>query len=47
ILLTPGGQSGNPLSPHFRDLTSSWAEGEPMPLLPGPAAASFTIVPEG
>ncbi len=47
ILLTPGGQSGNPLSPHFRDLTSSWVQGEPMPLLPGPAAASFTIVPEG
>ena len=23
ILLTPGGQSGNPLSPHFQDLTSA------------------------
>ena len=45
ILLTPGGQSGNPLSPHFRDLTRSWVEGEPRSLLPGEAAATFTIEP--
>lgn len=45
ILLTPGGQSGNPLSPHFRSLNASWLEGEPMPLLPGAPVATFTLEP--
>ncbi|HAW96560.1 MAG: hypothetical protein CMJ33_08640 [Phycisphaerae bacterium] len=43
ILLTPGGQSGNPLSPHYRSLTDSWAGGEPAPFLPGETVASFTL----
>ena len=45
ILQTPGGQSGNPLSPHYRDLTASWTDGSPQPLLPGAPAATFTITP--
>ena len=45
ILLTPGGQSGHPLSPHYRDLTPAWTAGSPQPLLPGTTAASFTITP--
>ena len=45
ILLSPGGQSGNPLSPHYRDLTAAWTEGSAQPLLPGTAAATFTITP--
>ena len=43
ILLTPGGQSGNPLSPHYRSLTDSWVEGEVVPLLPGETVATFTL----
>lgn len=45
ILLTPGGQSGNPLSPHYRSLNSSWLAGEPLPLLPGESVASFSLEP--
>ena len=31
----PGGQSGHPLSPHYRDGHADWAEGRPAPFLPG------------
>ena len=43
ILLTPGGQSGNPLSPHYRSLTETWAEGDVVSLLPGEAIATFEL----
>jgi penicillin amidase len=43
ILLTPGGQSGNPLSPHYRSLTDTWAEGEALPFLPGESVATFEL----
>ncbi len=43
ILLTPGGQSGNPLSPHYRSLTDSWVEGESVPFLPGDMVATFEL----
>jgi penicillin amidase len=33
----PGGQSGNPLSPHYRDSHPAWASGRASPFLPGPA----------
>jgi penicillin amidase len=33
----PGGQSGHPLSPHYRDGHAAWVLGEPTPFLPGPA----------
>jgi penicillin amidase len=35
VLVTPGGQSGLPTSPHFRSLHSWWQEGKPYPLVPG------------
>ncbi|MGR8935538.1 MAG: penicillin acylase family protein [Gammaproteobacteria bacterium] len=33
ILHMPGGQSGHPLSPHYRDQYPFWAEGQPLGLL--------------
>ena len=35
ILHMPGGQSGHPLSPHYRDQQPAWQEGVPLPFLPG------------
>ncbi len=43
----PGGESGNPLSPHYGDGHQAWAEGRPTPFLPGPAEHVLTLVPEG
>jgi penicillin amidase len=34
ILVTPGGQSGLPTSPHFRSLHSWWQDGKPYAMLP-------------
>lgn len=44
-LQIPGGQSGHPLSPFYRDGFDDWASGRPRPLLPGPAAHMLTIEP--
>jgi penicillin amidase len=41
----PAGQSGHPLSPHYRDGHAAWAQGEPTPFLPGPPAHVLTLVP--
>jgi penicillin amidase len=41
----PCGQSGHPLSPYYGDGQAAWAEGEPTPFLPGPAAHVLTLVP--
>ncbi len=41
----PAGQSGHPLSPHYADGHAAWAQGEPTPFLPGPAAHVLTLVP--
>jgi penicillin amidase len=41
----PGGQSGHPLSPHYRDGQAAWARGEPTSFLPGPAVHVLTLVP--
>ena len=41
----PGGQSGHPLSPHYRDGHAAWARGETTPFLPGPAVHVLTLVP--
>jgi penicillin amidase len=32
----PGGQSGHPLSPYYRDGHAAWEQGLPTPFLPGP-----------
>lgn len=45
IFHMPGGQSGHPLSPHYRDGHAAWAKGEPAPFLPGPAAHVLTLEP--
>ena len=41
----PGGQSGHPLSPHYRDSQAAWAGGEPSPFLPGPTVHTLTLRP--
>lgn len=45
ILHMPGGQSGHPLSAHYRDQQAAWREGRPLPLLPGPKAAVLALLP--
>lgn len=45
ILQMPGGQSGHPLSPHFRDQQRSWEDGRPAAFLPGPAEHHLTLQP--
>jgi penicillin amidase len=41
----PGGQSGHPLSPHYRDGHGAWVKGEPTPFLPGPPVHVLTLEP--
>jgi penicillin amidase len=43
----PGGQSGHPLSPHYRDGHGAWVKGEPTPFLPGRAYHVLTLTPAG
>ncbi len=43
----PGGQSGHPLSPHYRDGHAAWVAGEPTPFLPGPPVHILRLVPAG
>ena len=33
LFMMPGGQSGNPLSPHYRDLAAPWARGDYLPMV--------------
>ncbi|MCA9292290.1 MAG: penicillin acylase family protein [Phycisphaerales bacterium] len=47
ILHMPGGQSGNPISPHYRDGHRAWGRGEPTPLLAGPIEHVLRLVPFG
>ena len=42
----PGGQSAHPLSPYFSAGHDAWAQGEPLPFLPGPEVHRLTLVPE-
>ncbi len=46
ILHMPGGQSGHPLSPFYRTGFDAWADGQPLPFLPGPARHRLTLRPE-
>ncbi|MBM3751417.1 MAG: penicillin acylase family protein [Acidimicrobiia bacterium] len=39
----PGGQSGHPRSPHYRDGHNAWVVGTPTPFLPGPAVARLVL----
>ena len=44
-LETAGGQSGHPLSPYYRTGFREWAEGQPVPFLPGRAEHTLTLKP--
>jgi penicillin amidase len=46
-LHTPGGQSGHPLSRHYSDGHSAWAEGKATAFLPGPAIHTLVLKPAG
>ena len=46
ILHMPGGQSGHPLSPFYLAGFDAWADGQPMPFLPGSARHRLTLRPE-
>ena len=41
----PGGQSGHPMSPFYRAGHAAWVNGEPTPLLPGPAQHTLILQP--
>ena len=41
----PGGQSGHPLSPYYRDGFDEWVRGEPLPFLPGAPQHTVTLMP--
>jgi len=41
----PCGQSGHPLSPHYRDAHAAWSQGTPTPFLPGPPQHTLTLLP--
>jgi penicillin amidase len=43
--MLPAGQSGHPLSPHYRDGHDDWAKGRPTPFLPGPAMEVLQLRP--
>ena len=45
ILHVPVGQSGHPLSPHYRDGHAAWVTGAPTPLAAGPPVSTFTLEP--
>jgi penicillin amidase len=45
IMHMPTGQSGHPLSPHYRDQHRAWVEGTPLPFLPGATVTRLTLVP--
>jgi penicillin amidase len=41
----PAGQSGHPLSPHYRDGHDDWVKGRATPFLPGPATQVLELRP--
>jgi len=43
----PTGQSGHPLSPHYRDANAAWAKGNATPFLPGATVHTLTLRPAG
>lgn len=45
MLHMPGGQSGHPLSPHYRDQQDSWSRGTPLPFLAGPPVHTVMLIP--
>jgi penicillin amidase len=47
IFHMPGGQSGHPLSPHYRAGHPAWVRGDPTPFLPGPTRHVLRLEPSG
>ncbi|HEY3160000.1 MAG TPA: penicillin acylase family protein [Vicinamibacterales bacterium] len=45
IMHMPTGQSGHPLSPFYANSHDAWVNGEPTPLLPGPAEHTLMLMP--
>jgi penicillin amidase len=45
ILQMPGGQSGHPLSRHYRDQHTSWVQGAPLSYAPGPVEHTLRFQP--
>lgn len=45
LLHMPGGQSGHPLSPYYRDQQDYWVQGLPLGLLAGPSEHRLTLTP--
>ncbi|MGQ0592979.1 MAG: penicillin acylase family protein [Gammaproteobacteria bacterium] len=45
ILHMPGGQSGHPLSPHYRDQHPYWVKGQPISFVPGETEHTLRLVP--
>lgn len=43
----PGGESGHPLSPWYKDEFAAWAQGAPAPLAPGRAVRTLRFKPWG
>ncbi|RYU57910.1 penicillin acylase family protein [Methylolobus aquaticus] len=43
----PGGQSGHPLSAHYRDQHQAWVDGAPLPFEAGVAEHGLTLLPAG
>jgi len=43
----PGGQSGHPMSPHYRAGHDAWVNGDPTPFLPGETETTLILVPTG
>ncbi len=46
IFHMPGGQSGHPFSPHYRDSHSAWVRGEATPFLPGDPINRLLLKPQ-
>ncbi|MGA2083796.1 MAG: penicillin acylase family protein [Holophaga sp.] len=44
--MMPCGESGHPLSPHYRDEHLDWVAGKPGSFLPGPVMETLRLVPE-
>jgi penicillin amidase len=44
IFHMPAGESGHPLSPHYRDMQRDWVEGRATPFLPGPTVQTLTLL---
>jgi penicillin amidase len=42
----PAGQSGHPLSPHYRDANEAWVKGQATAFLPGEAVHRLTLRPQ-